>query len=64
MVKAIFISLNSYTALFVLEEHLDGYMRGYFENETVISNYIIVESRHKYSVYAITSYCRDTAIWL
>lgn len=53
MVKAIFISLNSYTALFVLEEHLDGYMRVYFENEMVISHYIIVESRHKHFVYAI-----------
>ena len=51
MIKVIFISLNSYTAMFALEVHLDGYMRVYFENEIVISHYIIVESHHKHSAY-------------
>ncbi len=40
MIKVIFISLNSYTAMFALEVHLDGYMRAYFENEIVINHYI------------------------
>lgn len=51
MIKVIFISLNSYTAMFALEVHLDGYMRAYFENEIVINHYIIVESHHKHSAY-------------
>lgn len=51
MIKVIFISLNSYTAMFALEVHLDGYMRVYFENEIVINQYIIVESHHKHSAY-------------
>lgn len=51
MIKVIFISLNSYTAMFALEVHLDGYIRAYFENEIVINHYIIVESHHKHSAY-------------
>ncbi len=60
VIKVIFISLNSYTALFVLEVHLDGCMRVYFENEMVISHYIIVGSHHKHSAYQESRRCSST----